>query len=147
MSAIVFNRQQLLTYLTQFILYFGSYFIPSYLFALLFREHIVDFTGIYLDALFLSAVLAMLLSGLFLWLTPRFWHKRSYQVLITVLYGIVYFQTCLGTAYDHRIAFGNTWTAPEVFHALLLPQWYFYLLGLLGLVWHYLAHQWASRKS
>ena len=118
-----------------------SYALPIYGFALLFRQQLPDLTGMYLDSAFGFTLLGTVLSVIFLWLSPTYFYKLGYKISVILIYIALYSQACIGTALDHSVAFGTTWSNLEVLSALVLPHWYFYLLGIFGVVSHYLAQR------
>ena len=124
-----------------FAICYGSYAVPIHSFDILFRQPLEDIPISYCVSAFFFSVLGFILSLIFLWATPKFWFKYYYKIVIILFYIAFYREACIGIAYDYRILFGNTWTSSEIFSSLVSPHWYFYILGFIGVIWHYLAHR------
>lgn len=122
------------------ILFWGTYFLPIYSFEKAFRLLEVtsnDFGGIYQDGILVFSGLAIILTILSLWLSSKFFHQLWYKVVLVVNYLVFYYFACLSIAWDYRVLFGTTWQWSEVFSELVLPHWYFYAFGGLGVFFHY----------
>ncbi len=137
-------KKQLIGLVRQMILLaicYGSYAIPIHSFDFQFRQPLEDIHSTYPVSAFFFSALGFLLSLILLWATPKFWFKRYYKVAIVLFYIAFYIEACISVAYNYRVLFGNTWTSSEIFSSLVSPHWYFYMLGFIGVIWHYLAHR------
>lgn len=122
------------------VLFWGTYFLPIFSFEKAFRILDVetnDFFGIYRDGILIFSVLSIILTFLFLWLSPKLFRKYLYRIGIIIFYLVFYYFACTSIAWDYRIIFGATWQWPEIFPELVRPQWYFYVFGALGVLFNY----------
>lgn len=131
------------------ITFWSSYVIPIYAFERLFRLgiHENNLWGVYNDAVWIFSLLAVILTLLFLWLSPKFFHNTWYKIAIVIVYLVFYQQACTSIAWDYRSVFGATWLWSEIFLELVAPHWYFYGLGALGIAHHYLSHWLISSRK
>lgn len=122
------------------VLFWGTYFLPIHAFEKAFRLDLpVKVLEIYLDGggVFLFSLIAIILTSLFLWLSPKFFHQLWYKIVIVMSYLVFYYFACVSIAWEHRVLFGATWLPSEIFPELVKPHWYFYGFGGLGVVFHY----------
>lgn len=116
-----------------YILFWGTYFLPIYSFHKAFRHQITDVTGIYNNASFIYLLGSVLITLGSIFLRSHFTKSKLQPYISTCIYLAFYTFCCWSIAWDHRIAFGITWQNHEVLSGLVLPHWYFYVFGLLGL--------------
>ncbi len=123
------------------ILFWATYFLPIYSFEKAFRLDLLENNvfEIYLDGggVWLFSLIAIILTPLFLWLLPKFFHQFWYKIVVFISYLVFYYFACISIAWEHRFLFGNTWFHSEIFPELVKPHWYFYVFGGLGVFFHY----------
>ena len=141
MSKIKKRLIRLVQQLICFAICYGSYAVPIHGFDILFRQPLDYIHSAYRVSTFFFSALGFLLSLILLWATPKFWSKHYYKAAIMLFYIAFYREACISVAYAYRTLFGNTWTSSEIFASLVSPHWYFYILGFIGVIWHYLAHR------
>ena len=131
------------------LLFWATYFWPIYSFEKAFRLLEVesnDFYGIYPDGTLICSLLAIVLTFLFFWVSPKYFHKPAYKISIAIVYLSFYYFACTSIAFDYRIVFGTTWLWSEIFLELVKPHWFFYVFGMLGVFFHYQFQQLISKK-
>ncbi len=132
------------------VLFWGSYALPIYSFEKIFRIWVVkttDLYGIYNDSFVIFMILAVLPSLIFPCLKHSFRNSKLIDSFAILFYIIFYLLACSSIAYDYRIHFGSTWRFAEIFHALVKPQWFFYLIGGLGIFFNYKILQFIPENS
>lgn len=130
-------------------LFWGTYFVPMYSFEKTFRLLEVtsnDFWGVYRNGILVFSGLAIVLTLLFLWLSPKFFYQFWYKIVVVVSYFIFYYCACTSIAWDYRSLLGATWLPSEIFSELVKPQWYFYVCGGVGVCFHYYYQRLMSRS-
>ncbi len=122
------------------ILFWATYFLPIYSFEKAFkipRVNATNFFGAYPYGVLTYSTLAIVLTLLFIRITPLFFQKLIYKISIVICYLVFYYFACISIAWDYRIIFGTTWQWSEIFTELVKPQWYFYVFGVLGVFFNY----------
>lgn len=112
--------------------------LPIYFFQEVFKLQIDDFTGLYDNSIILISFLYLFFMALYLWLSPKYFHKKIYKLIIAVVYIVFYILSCTAVGFDYRINFGSTWQYSEVLLELVVNKWYFYMFGMLGLIFHFI---------
>lgn len=118
-----------------FFLYFFvycSYVLPSVFYRYFLRHRVSDFTLIYEESLFFSALFSILLTLFLLKLKLNSRQKPWLTSLSIIVFVSLYTLTCFGIAHEHRIAFGNTWTDFEIAGTFLIQSKVFFIFGFLG---------------
>ena len=120
------------------LLYFVAFALPVYLFEIMFRSQLSELElnsgGIYRDAPFFYIPISVILVLLFSWLSTRFGEKMLFRIIASIVYALFYMWMCFFIAYAYKQLFGTTWQRGEVFSALVLSQWYFYVFGSVGII-------------
>lgn len=124
-----------------------SFAVPIFVFGWYFKQSLSEFTYFDYGAAYVFSILGFILSLFYLWLTPRYFKSWVYKLMLMAIYLLVYAQACDSTIWDHRIEFGTTWEPSrwpmEMFTGLVGP--YFYILMLIGAVWHFASHWWLAK--
>jgi glucan phosphoethanolaminetransferase (alkaline phosphatase superfamily) len=111
--------------------------VPVFLFEELFRSQFEPWElkgGVYRDAPVMYLSFSLLLALLLSWGMPRILGKTNFVIFGIFSFLVFYSFMCSEVAFDYRINFGTTWLPGEVFRALVLTKWYFYITGGVGLI-------------
>jgi hypothetical protein len=127
-------------------LLWGSAVLPIYFFQEVFKLQIDDFAGLYDNSIIFISFLYWFFVALYLWLSPKYFQKKIYKSIIVVMYIIFYILSCTAIGFDYCVYFGNTWRYSEVLLELIINKWYFYIFGMLGLIFHFV-FQWLIHKN
>lgn len=125
----------------KYIFLWVSLWLPIFLFEKVFRSQfeVYELTGgVYREAPFIYIALSVLLAGIYGFIHKILCKYNWYKLLVVIIFCIFYVMMCTLVAWDYRINFGTTWLMNEVFFELVATHWYFYTIGFVGLLVHYL---------
>lgn len=121
--------------------------LPIYFFQEVFKLQIDDFTGLYDDSIISISFLYWFFVVFYLWLSPKYFQKKFYKSIIAVVYIVFYILSCTAIGRDYCSNFGNTWNYLEILLELIMDKWYFYIFGMLGLIFHFIFQRLIYKNS